>query len=478
MNAGNRLNCILAVLFLLAMGYSTQAEAQGRDYGEAVKAMQGKKWDRAEEKIRDALAKEDQAQASILISGSIRARYMPYYVLGAALAGQGDCDAAITAWRESISQGQVQNSKKEFADLQAGLGRCGSSLAEASAPPGAAPEPEPVAPAEPDISAELQRVADAAANSLNDLRQANSRYSALARNQDLAPQWPANWKPALDQSQRELQQLDAALEQARTNSDIAAIEGLSPRIAQATSTINQQRQAAERQIATLEQTRLASVNEDRARREAEAEQRRQLAQREQEEQDRRRRESENRERLAAAQRELRQELDSLSPPLAESTGNNQVIAARSQLAQLSTSGQALLTSNSADDIAGQAQSIRDGLRRYNQAKQEWEAAEVDKALRIPPPELETLAKAYFAGDYQRVSQMADPAKFTEDRHVIQTYLFRSAALFNLYYMTAGEQGDLLSRARNDINQIKGLKSDFVPYVAAFSPKFLEFFQES
>jgi len=77
-------------LVAMSLAATTQAATAGRDYGESVKALQQEKWEKAEEAIRSALEKEGSAQESMLISGGVRYRYLPYYVLGSALYGQGD----------------------------------------------------------------------------------------------------------------------------------------------------------------------------------------------------------------------------------------------------------------------------------------------------------------------------------------------------------------------------------------------------
>lgn len=115
MRLSGSLRFLLSLTAVLVL-FTGQAEAAaGRDYGLAIRALMDEKYERAEEKIREALEDESQAKESILISGATRYRYLPYYVLGAALRGQGRCPEALEAWRESIRQGQVQQAN-EFAE--------------------------------------------------------------------------------------------------------------------------------------------------------------------------------------------------------------------------------------------------------------------------------------------------------------------------------------------------------------------------
>jgi len=245
--------------------------------------------------------------------------------------------------------------------------------------------------------------------------------------------------------------------------------------------INARRLAAEKRIKALGDQRMAQATAretDRKRQEAVEEQRRLAVVREREEAEKRKRELEQRERVAAAQRGLRLELDRVAPYLRESTGNERVLEARNRLAGIASKGETLLSSTSLQSLNNQSQTVRDGQRRYNQAVQEWEAERRDIALRTPPPELREIAEAYFTGRYEAVLRLANPGQFSDPRHIVQSYLFRSAAQFNQYWLTGGKKKELLENARNDVIQIKRLNGDFIPYVAAFSPKFLEFFQDT
>jgi hypothetical protein len=484
MNRPGHKHFLLLFAMMLILGPSLVAEANvGRDYGESVRALNQEKFKKAEQKIRDALGKNSQAQASIEISGGYRYPYLPYYVLGAALHGQGNCPGALEAWQESLKQGHVQNSEKEFDALQAGMSQCGASLADSTSPPSEpAEETKPQEPApEPAVDREYTRLAAAVTSSLNQLRATNSRYAQLADNPDLAPDWSRDWKPSLDIAQREHSKLTREFQQAESRQDVAAVRDIAGELKTAIDDITARKLAAEQRIKTLEDQRTAQARareEERKRQEAIEEQRRLAAVRERQEAERRKSELEQRERVAAAQRGLRQELDRITQYLDETTGNDRVIEARNRLAEIAVTSESQLTSTSLENLNKQSQAVRDGQRRYNQAVQEWEAEKREIALRTPPPELRKIADEYFAGRYASVSQLADPGQFSDTRNIIQTYLFRSAAQFNQYWLTGGNREELLRNARDDIIQIKRLNGNFMPYVAAFSPKFLEFFQNT
>lgn len=485
-STGRTIVLMLAALCCLAAA-GTALAAAGRDYALSIRALQDGKYARAEEKIRDALEDEPQAKESILISGATRYRYVPYYVLGAALRGQGKCPEAIEAWRESLAQGQIQEAT-EFSDLEAGLVACGTSVAAltqgAAAPGAGAPAARPAAqPPAADAGAlqQFERRAESVVAALDTLRSSNARFAALRQDPDLLAEWASEWKPRLDVSESEYRRLAGDLEQARRAQDLSALETIDAGLQQAVTSITAAEQAARQRIDSLEQDRLAQAaarDEERKRQEALAQQLITAEIREREEAEQRRREREVRERLAVAQRDLRLELDSLGPVLRESRGDDRVRQARTQLSQLVSSGTALLSSESVSDIERQLQRLRDGQRRYDQVVQEWESEQRAIEYRTPPDGLRRIADAYFAGDYETALRLAQPGNFEDPRQVIQAYLFRSAARFNLYYLTGMSDEQLRENARRDIREIKRLDGDFEPYVAAFSPRFVSFFRES
>ena len=482
MRLSGSLRFLLSLTAVLVL-FTGQAEAAaGRDYGLAIRALMDEKYERAEEKIREALEDESQAKESILISGATRYRYLPYYVLGAALRGQGRCPEALEAWRESIRQGQVQQAN-EFAELEAGAVACGTTVAALSGAEAApAPTAEPPAPAaDPALAQQIAQLNDSIEASLTQLRQRNARFAGLRSDTDLAPEWFSNWQPRLAASEAEYKRLEAAFQQARQASDVTMLEPLASELNEALNDIEAQQLAAQSRIDSLSQERLAQaalLEEERNRQEALTQQRLAAERREREEADQRRRERDAREALAVAQRNLRQELDSLAPVVRETGGDEGVTAARNQLAQLIRDGRALQTNSSIDRLDQQIQALRDGQRRYNQVFQEWEAQQREIEYRTPPDELRRIADAYFSGDYETALRLADPGAFEDSRQVIQAYLFRSAARYNLYWLNGSSDEMLRERAREDIQEIKKLDSGFEPYVAAFSPKFVDFFRES
>lgn len=479
--AGRILLLLSLAICLLAAASAAQAAQAGRSYGESVRALQQKDWQKAEKKIREALRDEPQALDSILISGSTRYPYLPYYVLGAALYGRGDCAGALDAWRESLRQGVIRNSANELKALEAGMTDCGARVAQAPESPQAAEPPAAEAQEQPAPDPRFEGLTRVVADELESLDAANSRFARLASDPDLSAEWTANWKPRLDESERERLRLTSSYEAAIAGGDIDALDTVAGDVDAAAARIEAHRLAAQDRIGKLRDERVAQAaarDAERKRQEALEEQRRLAAIREREEAEKRRLEIEARERLATAQRSLQDALGAVPASASRAAQDAQVEGVRRALQDQVTSARSLVASTDVGKIDQQVQALRDSARRYNQAVQEWEATQREIALRTPPPALSDIARAYFSGDYDEVARVSRPGDFRERREVIQSYLFRSAANFNLYWLGGGERQELLQSAREDVRQIKRLNPDFAPYVAAFSPRYLRFFEDS
>lgn len=105
----------LTVLVTLgALLVSPWALAQGRDsYKRGVDAVEAGDFATAVEALRAAIGENTAEKV-----GTIRRPYLPHYYLGIALAGRGDCRGAITPWKESERQGEIQKGRRgEHADL-------------------------------------------------------------------------------------------------------------------------------------------------------------------------------------------------------------------------------------------------------------------------------------------------------------------------------------------------------------------------
>jgi hypothetical protein len=462
---------VLVIISCLCFSGLAQADFR-RDYVQAKKSLSKNDWEKAAERLRSAIADNDQENESARVTSTGFAPYLPYLYLGQALQGMGDCAGAVEAFQASEQQGVVQGLSNEYALLQAGMQACGPEIIDVS------------------------RVAALASGSIQSLTEARDAFAALADDPGLASEWAAEWNGELEAMNREVSGLQSRLQSAETAKDEGAIEAVTAESGQALTNLQAVHSRALDRIRVLDDARAQLAAQRQREQEAEAgrlaeERRKQnaldeanrlAAIEEREAAQRQAREQrelvQRRENIASAQRELRNELNSSNGYLRQTIGDDDVRRARSQLAQLTQTGQGMLSSEVVPDLENQTQALRDGNRRYQQVVQEWEASQREIARRTPPPELQQMADAYFSGNYDMAAQISNPDQFSEDRQKIQAYLFRSASLFNLYWLSGGQDEAMLDRAKADIAEIKRLNRDFAPYVAAFSPKYLEFYRSA
>lgn len=107
----------------LSFGVWLIAVASAAEYGplynNGVRAYQRNRFEDAEASFRAALREEDkEALRAISSGGGIRDPYLPYFYLGAALAHQGKCADARTAFAASVSQGVLQKTREYTEYLQ------------------------------------------------------------------------------------------------------------------------------------------------------------------------------------------------------------------------------------------------------------------------------------------------------------------------------------------------------------------------
>jgi hypothetical protein len=92
--------------------------AQARDlYREAMRHVSLRDWPRAEETLREALAKNSLEGGSVHLQGMRYTEYLPHYHLGLALARQDRCGEALRELQVSEVQGVIQDNKR-FRDLR------------------------------------------------------------------------------------------------------------------------------------------------------------------------------------------------------------------------------------------------------------------------------------------------------------------------------------------------------------------------
>jgi hypothetical protein len=390
-----------------------------RDYGNGVKALNSGKLEKAVSDLEKAIADNGTAQERVRIYGMRFEPYLPYYYLGEAKFQLGDCPGATAAWQESVNQGIVQQTS-EFDLLQTNKASCGGDAVDVGA------------------------IAAQATETLRGLDAALANYAKLRTEQLLAAEWSTNWKPALDRAQQQSAQLKQDLSAAQSAGDASAMQK-----------VDEDAQATAASLAsTLEQAnnRVAALRRQQENADAEA---RNLARRE------------LIQALAAAR--------SLGDTDLDEARVNKV---RQDLLALAGRGDAISPTASPADYQNLSRSINTKLREYRQVAQEVRNQQRTVALRKPPANLNEVAVAYFAGEYQKAASLSDPSKFSEQRERIQAHLFRAAARYNLYVLEGEQESKILRDAEQDIRSIKRLDRSFSPYLAAFSPRFLSLFENT
>ncbi|MEM6455461.1 MAG: hypothetical protein AAF772_10235 [Acidobacteriota bacterium] len=116
---------VLVVAALMLMMAAAPLHANAREsYRNGVTAYEAGRFADAVRWLQQAIAERPEARAANLI----RSAYMPHYHLGLALAGAGDCRAALRAWQTAESQGVVRRAPAEYAELRRQRERCQSKI--------------------------------------------------------------------------------------------------------------------------------------------------------------------------------------------------------------------------------------------------------------------------------------------------------------------------------------------------------------
>jgi tetratricopeptide (TPR) repeat protein len=419
-----KLRALLICLLALSLAGNAWAEFK-RDYGTGRKALDKGNYLEAIEDLEKAIADNPSAQDQVRIYGMRFEPYIPYYYLGAAHFGMGNCEAAVTAWQKSISEGLV-TSQPQYADLQRDMASCQSQTVDLS-----------------------EYLADAN-SAISELQSANNRFSELESEALLASEWSSRWAPELSRSESLVSSLRQQLAAADSGQDQAAMEAIVTEASNASNAIEGSRDLARARITSL------AAEQDRQAR--------------------------DQERLAIQQKEkARRDLDQALATAGDLTvvsGNDEMATLKGQLDDQVTRARGLSASATTLNMQELTRGINNTLRRYQQAEQDWRVAMQRAEDMKPPPLLHDIAQAYFDGDYQGAQSMANPDALDKQREKIQALLFRAAASHKLYVLGGQSQSNYLEQARQDIRAIKRLKSDFRPYIAAFSPNFLALYQET
>jgi hypothetical protein len=397
-----------------------------RDYGSGKRAYNDGNYRDAVTDLEKAIADNAEAQAQVRIYGMRFEPYLPHYYLGQAKFNLGDCQGAMQAFRESIRQGLIQE-QDQFSELQVNMGVCESQVVDVSA------------------------IAQAADEAINELVDAADSLAALGNENLLRSEWGSQWQPELDGAMGTADSLRERLARAVEETDPDAIGSITAAAGDATSAVNGTKALAEARIAAIrteQADRLAVQQEEAAR-------------------------------------ELRQAVAAAKTVAQPQDGSSQMLDLKQELDNQVTRAEGLSSTATALNQREIAQTISNTLRRFRQAEQDWQVQQraiADQqrtiAERTPPPALKQVADAYFTGDYSTAASLARPDSLNQDRAKIQALLFRAAASYNLYMLSGEKETDKLRQAQADIRAIKRLNSGFSPYIAAFSPNFLQLFRQT
>jgi len=417
----------------LAISLSANADFK-RDYGSGVQDYNKGDYADAIESLQKAIDEESKAQEQVRIYGMRYEPYLPYFYLGNAKFKSGDCAGALAAWKESMAQGIIQK-QEQFSELQANMAQCESQKVDVS------------------------RIAKSAEDAIGGLEDKISLFAKLEDEKMLSSEWSSRWQPQLAKARETAQSLKSRLETAVDNTDEAAIKAIQSEAQGAASALADAQGLAVARVDSLKQSQAADAKKQ----------------------------------LSDARRALEQAL-SAGKSIEFKQGSEQMASLREQMTALLAQGANALgnSSTTASNYRELAQNISNLSRRYALAEQDWQtqqrlaqaAAENEAAARaaaerrIPPAKLKQVAEAYFAGNYQSAVELSNPDALEEDRAKVQALLFRAAANYKLYILSGEKNTQAKQRTEDDIRTIKRLDKDFSPYIAAFSPKFLEFFRQT
>ncbi len=388
-----------------------------RDYGTGLKALQDGDLDRAVNDFEKAIAENPDSAERVRIYGMRFEPYLPHYYLGEARFRAGDCAGALSAWREAERRGVIQ-AQDGFADLKTNQASCSRAVLD---------------PAQ--LAAARQAVAD--------LRTTVAQMDELKSR--MGSSWINTWQEALNAASRRLGEYETQLTAAEAASDATAVDTIAASAQGETGNLKALWTEASQRLAAQDRQRQAE----------------QLAQ-----------------QKSRARMELTQAVASARSELSQPSPDPELTALAQELTSLADRGNALAPSSDLRTVQNLTRSLTSSVRSYRQAVQDKQNQQIAIARRTPPAQLKQLAELYFAGDYDQVRRRSNPASFSDERAKIQALLFRAAASFNSYTLGADAGQELLGDAQKDISAIKGMQREFSPYLSAFPPKFLTFFENT
>ncbi len=405
-------------VLLLIVASAAEAEFK-RDYTLAKKSFEDGDYSEAISKLKDAIKDNPEPAARVKIYGMRYDSYIPHYYLGEAYFRQNDCTSAMAAWEKALQSGVVQG-LDEYSSMQKNMAACKVDVVEA---------------------VDVSRIAGQAKTEIGALESANRSFSSLKNENLLKQEWASKWQPELVRGEQLARSLQQRLDDATAKRDPDAIEAIINEAKDGVSTLTGTEKLAKAQVKALQSQ---NVEAERIAREN-------------------------------ARRELQDTTRMAKAAEKHEGGTSQMNSLIADLQRQITIGESLGETASAANIKAQTQIIDNVLRRYNVSVQDWQAQQKSIADRTPPPDLKRIAEVYFAGDYESAVKLANPSSFDEERAKIQALLFRAAANYKLHIRSGEQDQATLRQVQSDIRAIKQMNSKFSPYIAAFSPRFLDLF---
>ena len=509
----------LAVCLLITGAVAAQEDAFRR----GLDAIDDKQWQAAANAMREAIKVRGQESTNKVRSGlggvfgAGGTEYLPYYFLGQALYGAGDCAGAVNAWAQSEAQGAIQKSRPEFLKLlRTGYVECEKKgvLPPAKLDPALARLYQQIDSTNK-LLASITAAADASVDvwraegsireqydrGRGDLDTARARYDAarttrLQRDIDTAT-------AAVDRARPLLEKVEAGF-RAAVDSRLSA-QTLAREVGEAITLAESLHTAVESRKVPFTPAMTAALQEGRDAI-GRARERLNDGQR-----------TANPQTLSAA-RTLAVDAQGRFRQLLEDVVRIEKDALQRQLGEALTrtlesfslldSAVAALDRRPAElpaDKEAERKAVQDQVnrarRRLEQARKSDNLAAINDAARLADAARERLnvliasfgpltlrdrgvhamleqgARHYFSGEYsQAVTTLA--AGETDEAGValrLHFHLLRAAALYQLFLQSHGKEQALETQAREEVQHSKAIDSVFQPDPRAFSPRFISFY---
>ncbi|MCB1608300.1 MAG: hypothetical protein KDI71_15125 [Xanthomonadales bacterium] len=423
------------------------------DYQDGVEAAGKGDWATVKRLMQSVLRENSKPQRNMRTYGVNRIDFVPHYYLGLAELRLNNCQGALQAFNNAASKAVVAQ-VRELSGQQSGfIKQCEDQLRLAQndppkpvVPPVDPPKPpppvDPPKPPRPDppkpppptaklASADVQRVSNALASAQRSARNIQSSLGAAP----LAGTGDARALSGdLDASKRQLSSAETQLANARRQDSpnlLAQAEDGIKQAAGALRVLGDRVESAKRGLA--------------AAAEAEA--------------------------LRLTKRRAQKDISDLQPVLAEAeAAGASTAAARTALAQQSSALQSALKGDDGKAIDRAVAALATARRDLEQA--------IAGAPQPAPEELRRYVGLYLAGDYAAVASWAAPEQLPRAKDQAQGLLLRAAARLH-QYVRSGEMDNALSAAiGTDLRKAKSLDRQLKPNTRAFSPRFIELFNDA